>query len=374
MKRFFSVLLTAALLLGLCAVPAAAAPASVSAVLNDTAQYLVKTVPSPAFASAGGGWTVIALARSGYAVPDGYFDGYYQAIAAKLQANKGVLSERVYTEYERAILALTATGRDPANVAGYNLLAALGDFDTTVSTGLATAAFALIALDARGYAIPESAGAKTQATRQLYLAYLLNAQLADGGWALSGEKADPDVTAMVLQALAGYRSNAAVESAVTVGVACLSKLQNSDGGYSSWGSVNSESTSQVILALTSLGISVTDSRFVKNGSSPLDNLLSYYIPGGGFRHMDSADLLATEQALCALAAVQRAASGKNSIYDMRDVTLTAGSSESQTAAGVNPSAVVHPGLTFTDVQGHANQTAIEKLASYGIINGMGGGL
>ena len=37
-----------------------------------------------------------------------------------------------HTEYSRVILALTAIGRDPSKVAGYNLLMPLGDIEKTI--------------------------------------------------------------------------------------------------------------------------------------------------------------------------------------------------------------------------------------------------
>ena len=102
---------------------------------------------------------------------------------------------------------------------------------------------------------------------------MLGKQLSDGGWAIGAEEADPDVTAMVLQALAPYQSNTAVKNAVSLGVQRLSKLQNDDGGYTSWGYTSSESCSQVVLTLCALGISMDDSRFVKNGHTLTENLL-----------------------------------------------------------------------------------------------------
>lgn len=42
-------------------------------------------------------------------------------------------------------------------------------------------------------------------------------------------------------------------------------------------------------------------------------------------------------------------------------------------AGLSRSTVVRPDVTFDDVQEHKNQAAIETLASYGVIDGMGGG-
>ena len=70
---------------------------------------------------------------------------------------------------------------------------------------------------------------------------------------------------MTLQALAKYRDQADVTAAVERGLAVLSSLQEPDGGYVSWGSSNSESVAQVIVALTELGVPLDDERFTKNG-------------------------------------------------------------------------------------------------------------
>ena len=56
---------------------------------------------------------------------------------------------------------------------------------------------------------------------------------------------------MALQALAAYyKTDAKVKEEADKAVTCLSKLQNTTGGYDSYGSVNSESAAQVITALT----------------------------------------------------------------------------------------------------------------------------
>ena len=77
----------------------------------------------------------------------------------------------------------------------------------------------------------------------------------------------------------------------------LSTLQNDDGGYTSWGYESSESCAQIVLTLCALGIPMDDSRFVKNGKSVLDKLLTYQLPDGSFCHDDSFDAYATMQAL-----------------------------------------------------------------------------
>lgn len=266
----------------------------------------------------GSEWLVIALARSGRDVPDSYYDSVVKAV----QSAKGQLSDKKSTEYARTILALTAIGKDPTDVGGYDLLARLADMDDVTYQGINGAIFALLALDSGKYDVPAAAEGGTQVTRDGLVAYILAQQLSDGGWALSGTSADPDVTAMALQALAPYRTgDETVDAAVDKGVQLLSDMQLSDGGYSSWGTLNSESCAQVLIALATLGIDpVSDSRFVKNGLTVLDALLAYAV-SGGFRHTvdGEADAIATEQALCALTAYARLLDGKTALYDMTDV-------------------------------------------------------
>ena len=266
----------------------------------------------------GSEWLVIALARSGREVPDSYYDSVVKAV----QDAGGVLSDRKFTEYSRTILALTAIGKDPTNVGGYDLLARLADMDDVTFQGLNGAIFALIALDSNKYDVPAAADGGKQVTRDGLVAYILDQQLSDGGWALSGDNADPDMTAMALQALAAYRTgDKAVQSAVDKALKTLSDMQQADGGYSSWGTLNSESCAQVIIALTALGIDpAKDSRFAKNGLTVLDALLSFALDGG-FRHTADGERndMATEQALCALTAYARLLDGKTALYDMTDV-------------------------------------------------------
>lgn len=289
--------------------------------LAQTAQYLCKETPAPGFASVGGEWLVFALARADAQTPEGYYETYLQNLESALHEKNGVLSEKKYTEYSRVVLALTALGQDPSDFAGYNLLRPLADYEQVTRQGINGPIFALLALDSRGYTIPDAPEAAVQATRELYVSMLLDAELSGGGWSLGGGAADIDLTAMALQALAKYRDQSTVEEAVERGTALLASLQDDDGGFSSWGEGSCESAAQVLVALTELGISPDDSRFVKNGKTVTDALLRFSRDGGAFAHTmnGSADAMATEQACYALAALARAERGKTTLYDMTDV-------------------------------------------------------
>ena len=130
---------------------------------------------------------------------------------------------------------------------------------------------------------------------------------------------------MAIQSLAPYyKTNETVKAAVDKALEVLSALQRNDGGFGSWGTVNSESCAQVIVALTALGIDpIADSRFVKNGLTVLDALAGFYVTGGGFRHTAGGDRdgMATEQGYYALAAYYRFANTQTRLYDMSDVTV-----------------------------------------------------
>lgn len=346
------------------AVPAFAGNGSaLDKAIAETAAYVQKAAPSPQVGSIGGEWAVIALKRSGADVPASWYDSYYAAALSTVTKKKGILSAAKYTEYSRVVLALAAMGRYGTDVGGYDLLTPLGDYDKTTKQSLTGPAYALIALDSFSYAMPENTAAKTQATREMYVSYLLSRQLSDGGWSLGGKSADPDTTAMVLQALAKYKTETEVAAAIGKAVARLSALQNAAGGYESWGSENSESTAQVLLALCALGVAANDSRFVKNGHTLTDALLAY-AAGGGFRHTPGGGVneMATEQALCALDAVKRQRDGQTAFFDMTDALPS-----------VDVPAVTSSGKTFSDITGNENQTAIEALAARNILGGTGSG-
>ena len=149
------------------------------------------------------------------------------------------------------------------------------------------------------------------------IAELLNRQLPDGGWALSGTVSDVDVTAIVLQALAPYqKANSDIERAITNGVSCLLEKQSENGEFQSYGVYNSESVSQVIIALCALSIDpIKDERFMKNGRTLIDVLAGYHVGPGQFAHTEGGEPneMATMQAFLASVAV--------SLYERSDGNL-----------------------------------------------------
>lgn len=290
---------------------------------RTTGQY-IQGLGTPGIGSIGGEWGVIGMSRSGLTVPG--LEDYYQKVLSYIRQSIDPETMRLHsaksTENSRMILALTAIGKDATNIDGYNLVAGLSDLDFVSYQGSNGPIWALIALDSANYP------ASGTATRQALLETILSAQTTDGGWTVSGTKADSDMTGMALQALAPYYdTDENVRAAVDKAIDRLSQMQSEDGTFlADYGDGNpvptSESVAQVITALSALGIDAgTDPRFVKSGGSALEALLRYYVDGGGFRHLPDGELdgMATEQSYYALTAYFRFRSGEKRLYDMTDV-------------------------------------------------------
>ena len=301
---------------------ASAAPASYGEILVETAAYLLTSVPDPGVSSIGGEWAVIGLARNG-GLPADWAASYYTNLVRTLRDTGGVLHRAKYSEYSRVVLALSSLGFDPTDVAGYDVLSPLGDFNQVCWQGVNGPIWALIALDSRGYDVPAAPVGKRQTTRDARVDALLESEIAGGGWALSGSVPDADLTAMALTSLAPYRaSRADAAAAIERGLSVLSSLQGEDGGFGDAGSATSESCAQVVVALSALGIDpASGARFAKVGGSVLDALCAFAVPGGGFKHVADGEVngMATEQGFYALVAYERLLSGKTSLFDMSDV-------------------------------------------------------
>ena len=318
MKRIISVLVTAVMIFTAAFQCSFAAQVTAEEAYSSTGRTIYEnTAKSPVY---GAEWHILGLARSQYTGCDEIFEKYYEDVVKVLKENSGVLSKKKYTEYSRVIVAVKAIGRNPKNTGGFDMTEKLLEKEKVTRQGLNGPVWALIALNTVGYA--DSSAEFKKITKE-YITYILDAEKDSGGWSLNSSEtnADADITAMALTALAPYyKEDSRVKEAADRAVLWLSENQNSDGTYSSWGTVNSESCAQVTVALTSLGIDPNkDERFIKNGKSVIDGLLGFYTDGG-FKHVSTGKLnaMATEQGYYALTAYFRFTGGKTSLYDMSD--------------------------------------------------------
>ncbi|MBR2933045.1 MAG: terpene cyclase/mutase family protein, partial [Clostridia bacterium] len=315
--------------------------------INDT--FLTQAGTTP------GDWYPIGLGRLG--IKDNQ-EGYLAVINDNVQKRyqtSAKLDKAKATEWHRISLAVLASGGNPRRMGEngeidliadgiYNRVDGKGN-GILGKQGINGFIWGLIAIDSMQYEVPENA----YYSRDDMILNILNRQLADGGWALTGNVSDPDMTSMAIQALAPYYNSEKeyiyenkklqadgskitkkVRTVVDEAISWLSLAQNTDGGYSSWGTENCESAVQVAVALCALGIDIfTDIRFIKDGNTIYDAILSYQNADGGFLHSlqydpenpsslpDKSNTMASEQTLYGMVAIHRYQNGMRRLFDFR---------------------------------------------------------
>ena len=353
-------------------------PQDVSAVLNATLAMQAETVKEPAFGTNYGEWTVFGLARGGYYANDSqYFADYYDRIveyvnekAAEINLS-GALDKSKSTDNSRLIMALAAIGKDATSVGNWDLVEAYSanGINWIRKQGMNGTIWTLIALDCGGYETSDPT------IRQQCVDAIVSAQHNDGGWSLVTAKAQPsnvDITGMTLTALYPYRNQPAVAEACEKAFTWLSESQLDNGGFPYGMGETSESCVWAIVACTTWGINPdTDTRFIKNGYSAIDNLLTYYLEDQAkFEHGRGAgaNAMATDQATYGLVAYDRLLKGKTALYDYSDVTFEEG-----TVVEGQPSATLGLPTQITDDVGKTFNAVItldqwDNTAGYKLID------
>ena len=365
--RIISVLLALVLAFSSFSFAAESTQSLAKTALNETiasmASYYKKSYPQ-----FGNEWAVMTLALSGTSGLDTVFEKYFESVrkyvetripSVNFEGAVNAIDRNRSTENARLIIALSSIKKYATAVGRYDITKPFNSFTWISRMGLMGTVYTLIALDTYGYETADST------IRQQCVDYILDAQLANGGWDLAKRNADADTTAMVLQALYAYKSQAKVKAAADKAFTWLSSVQSEAGGYSSYGFENSGSAAQVLIALCTWGIDpLSDSRFIKNGNTVLNNLLGFRVKdsklGWGFTHTkeDSTNgsenykggayvVMSTEQAAYALIAFNRFSSGKSNIYNMTSLK------------------------PFTDISAQNNKSDIEYCWNEGLMNGVG---
>ena len=287
------ILLAFAILLALCPLAHASQNASyremAEAILADISggAELQKWLDGALTEGAGGSTDnyVINLRRAGYELD---YSAYIRAASEKIQgeAIKNPVSR------QRCALALIACG------AGDQLPEDFVD-ETAGKLGVMSYVYGLHLLN--------NGAASKLWTAESIAESLISMQKADGGWAVMGSYSDVDVTSMCLHALAACDRTDEISAAIERALDMIGEKQLDNGGFSSMGRENSESCSQLLIALGSLGIDPqADARFIKNGASVLDALLEYKLPSGLFTHLpedETANEMASMQAFQAFTAL-----------------------------------------------------------------------
>ncbi|MDO5293921.1 MAG: terpene cyclase/mutase family protein [bacterium] len=272
-----------------------------------------------------GDWFVFSMARAG--VEDQY-DIYREALLQNIKERyekTGGLDPNKATEWHRVGLTLQALGVDPSNVmVGERLfdLVSDGTYNRGKTAqldiqGLNGYIWALILLDSKEYEVPEDAFY----SREEIVAKILSYQQKNGAFAIVQGQESADITAMALTSLAPYKGEQEVKIAIDKALTYLSGIQTDKGTFLDKKTESSETVSQVIVALTALEIDLQqDQRFIKNGNTVIDGLVTFLNPDGGFSHteeMKESNAIASEQAFYALIAYDRFVNEKSPLYQFQ---------------------------------------------------------
>lgn len=175
--------------------------------------------------------------------------------------------------------------------------------------------YALIALDAADIQIPGNAK-WNRASIIRALGEFQNP--TTGGIGLTDAKGgSSDITAMALQALAVYRNHNTV--AKNISDKALTYLANAMGDDFGYGTC--ESTAQVLLALTSMGIDPLSDDFGTVNMNMITNLTGYIQSDNGFSHsmsISKSSEMSTVQALQALDSYRRFVNKETTYWDLKN--------------------------------------------------------
>lgn len=297
-----------------------------------------------------GDWYPFGLSRGGISDNQGGYLAVINDEISKRYATPQKLDRVKATEWQRIALAMLACGGDPRHAGndGDIDLIADGTYSRVDDNGngilqkqgINGVIWGLICLDSGCYSVTDDAFY----SRDDIILSLLAYELPSGGWALYGDVADPDITAMCVTALAPYYNSEKqyrtegnqsaggrkVRQAVDKALDVLSAQQSEDGDYFSWGTQNCESTVWVAIALCSLGRDPgKEADFIKNGKTLVDGIMKYRNSDGGFLHSytydeenpsslpDKSNTMASEQTLYGIVALMRQRLGMRRLFDIR---------------------------------------------------------
>lgn len=236
-------------------------------------------------------WYAIALSQDGYTDLSAYENSLKSYLAVNNIASA--------TSREKYALALCAAGSSDSYISDI-LDSSIGE------QGMMSWIYGLHVLN-NGYTCHNF-------TKDSVVDTILSMQYDDGGWALFGSYGDIDVTAMTVQALAPNCGRSDVSEAVDRALDFMSRRQEDNGGYQSFGTPNPESAAQVLTALSALGIDCRyDERFIKDGNNVIDGITAYQLGDGSFCHAmgGESNETATVQSLYSLIAFKRMTEGRS---------------------------------------------------------------
>lgn len=243
----------------------------------------------------GSEWKAIGLSRAGEKVSSSYYKSVLDAIENEDIYYNGAPS---VANNAKVIMALTAMGK---SVSG-DLLLPFASYESVSNLYITSLAYALVALDAGDYEIPENADSADQNTREKMIEILISG-LKDNSIYTWGV----DSAAMIVQALAPYYKDDRIKAIIDETLTKMDEVVETNvTEYSDLCS----SYAQMILVYTELGLDAADL---------VNKMLAYYSEEDkAFLYCGAVNSFSTEQGFLALTAYHRYIYNRNTLLDMSD--------------------------------------------------------
>ena len=256
----------------------------------------------------GSDWAIITMLRGGKTIDSAILTEYTESL---IETVKGWDSNVKPTDAAKAVLAFTIMDKDACNIEGVNLINLICNSER-LESGTNELAYSLLAIYASNADVPQDA----LWDKDEIIERLLTFQTENGGFGLfDTETADVDMTAICVQALAPYKSDEAVTTAIEKAVDFLANTISADWDYDD----NPNTTAQVLLALASLGIDVTDpaNGFGNGNGENIVTVLENYrnTDGNGYLYNSSVNTMATYQIMQGYDAYRKAHKDGVSYWD-----------------------------------------------------------
>ncbi|MBQ8300894.1 MAG: hypothetical protein IJX57_02890 [Clostridia bacterium] len=317
MKKKIIALLCTAMMLPMVCINAEHTESNLKEVIDDAIEWKEDNdSPFYAIGTEAADMYIISLKRMGKSYDYAKYLSGLDGVAAAYGA------ENDASDMQRTAIATAASGGDPRNIGGRDLVADATHYRDVTSPldkeGVNGFSWALIALDSGDYETPDWA----VRDRHEIIAGILSHQNTDGSF-------DDDVysTASAITALAPYYETTGAytitqnqtgwviditpKEAIDAAVGYLENTQTKDGD---WGDL--KSTAMSVIALSSVDVDADeDKRFNAKNGSAIDGLLMYQEKKGGFSaDLNDIDGEATSWAICALTSHLRMMQDKTPIF------------------------------------------------------------
>ncbi len=309
-KRILCLLLSAIIIIGVSPITRASEDVTaegndiyhiISTGIGSAEDYLgeqLQEVHNNGGVSYGFEWYIISMLRAGKVVDSDILDEYYASVSETV---KGWGADVKPTDVEKVALALAVMDKNITDVEGVDLISIICNSEK-LGDGANELAYALIAIYASGKVTPNDA----KWNERDIIDELLGFQATDGGFGLSDDTiSNVDITAICVQALAPYKEEEAVKNSIDKALTYLSENASDKWNYAD----NPNSTAQVLLALATLGIDVTNpsNGFGNSAQENIITALEKYrnTDGSGYVYSSSVNSMATVQVMQAYDAYRK---------------------------------------------------------------------